>query len=185
MNPNVAKILTALEDQCNYPFASAQGFAYVNQQYFHPRFKPTYKYYFAPFKKYSHNTIYQIANIRPSLAKHLSDKMLKDSLNLMSEETCIAISHIFVAGITEGEANDLMDMGNEVNQMVLQRYRIQLFDSEDFQDVNDLDNPHRMGLTMQQANTQTFNFGLHDCELFEIPLQYPRNNILVFKLNII
>lgn len=185
MNADVEKILASIEDQCNLPFASAQGFAYVNQRFFHPRYKPSYKLYFAPFKEYRHNTIYQLANVRPLLAKHMTDRMLKDALNLTPEDTCIAFSHIFVAGITEKEADDVAAMNNEVIQPLLQRYKVSMLDSEDFQEVAQVEGQIRLALSAAEARTKELQFGLKDCEFFDIPLLYPRNNILVFTLNVI
>jgi hypothetical protein len=175
LNGDILNTIEYLKDRGNLlPYATAQGFCYTNLMHFAPNYRPNFKRYFAPFKNWKHNTFYQIADVKTYLRVHMSDSLIKETLGSNAE--IIAIVRVLIAGLTERQCDEIAAMDNPEIESLLQSYKVTLIDTSD---VAENSVTVRSGI-----GDFKFTFNKDDWDLYDLNMEYPRNNILVFTLNI-
>lgn len=178
MSDNVENIIEYLRDRNNLlPYASALGFCYLNRQHFAPEYRPNFKRYFFPFRNWKRNTFYQIADITPFLKQHFTPTMIHE---VTGDAPLISIVRIVVAGLTDRECDELTPMDSKEMEPLLHSYSLRMFDTDDV-----LNNVVGKRIRLSDAQFDLNDFSAKEWEMFDLNMQYPRNNILIFKLSIL
>lgn len=168
------------------PFATAQGFCYTTLMHFADAYRPNFKRYFFPFRDWKHRTFYQIDDIKPYLQTHMTDSTISE-LKLGTSSALIAIVRVIVAGLSERECDVLAAMDNAEMESLLQSYRVTMLDTDDFESrMSAIPLNGVMGFHIGRGVHSPFslNFGKSEWELYDLDMEYPHNNILLFTLNI-
>lgn len=187
MTTNVKNTIEFLKDRNNIlPYATAQGFCYTSLMHFAPSYRPNYKRYFFPFRNWKHYTFYQIDDIRPYFQMHMTDSTLRE-LNLSGTDEIIAIVRVIVAGLTERQCDHLAAMDNTEMESLLQGYKVTILDTFDIEDKSVAVRMNGvMGFDIGHGVRSPFslNFEKADWDMYDLNMEYPQNNLLIFTLNV-
>ncbi len=180
MNDKIENIIEYLRDRNNLlPYASALGFCYLNRQYFAPEYRPNFKRYFSPFRDWKHNTFYQIADITPFLKNHFTPTMIHE---VTGDAPMISIVRIIVAGLTDQECDELTPMDSKEIEPLLHSYNLRMFDTDD---VLERENWEHKMIKTSDVHFDLSDFSKKEWEMFDLNMNYPHNNILIFTLSIL
>lgn len=180
MKEKIENLNEYLRDRNNIlPYVSALGFCYLNSIYFAPEYHPNFKRYFFPFRKWKHNTFYQISDLAPFLKGHFTPTMMSD---LTGDKPHISIIRIIVAGLTDAECDELTPMDSKEMEPLRHSYNLRMFDTDD---VLNSENSRVNNTKLSGVQFDLSDFSTKDWDMYSLNMAYPHNNILIFSLSIL
>ncbi len=92
----------------------------------------------------------------------------------------ISIVRIVVAGLTDIECDELTPMDSKEMEPLLHSYSLRMFDTDDV-----LSSVVGKRIKVSDTEFSLNDFGNKEWELFDLNMNYPHNNILIFTLSIL
>jgi hypothetical protein len=117
---------------------------------------------------------------------HMTDSTLRE-LNLGGTDEIIAIVRVIVAGLTERQCDQLSAMDNKEMESLLQGYKIAMLDTFDMEDKSAAVRMNSvMGFDIGRGIRSPFDlkFDKNDWDVYDLNMEFPSNNLLIFTLNV-